>query len=89
MMIKVTAIDDSTFEVTVESQQETRHRVTIDEVDYQRLTGGKVSKEKLLEASFEFLLEREPNTSILPTFDLMLISQYFPEFDSEIQQRLG
>ncbi len=88
-MIEVTAIDDSTFEVTIQSQRETRHRVTIDEADYQRLTGGRVSREKLLETSFEFLLEREPNTSILPTFDLMLISQYFPEYDSEIQQRLA
>jgi len=88
-MIEVTAIDDSTFEVTIQLQKETRHRVTVDEVDYQRLTGGKVSREKLLEASFEFLLEREPNTSILPTFDLMLISQYFPEYDNEIKQRLS
>lgn len=88
-MIKVTALDDSAFEVTVESQRETRHRVTIDEADYQRLTGGKVSKEQLLKAAFEFLLEREPNTAILPTFDLMLISQYFSEFDSEMKQRLS
>jgi hypothetical protein len=38
--------------------------------------------------SFEFLLEREPNTSILRSFDLSVISQYFPEYENEIRKEL-
>jgi len=39
--------------------------------------------------AFQFLLEREPNTAILKTFDLPDIAHYFPEFEAEMQQRLG
>jgi hypothetical protein len=42
-----------------------------------------------LEESFRFLLEREPNTSILPSFGLLLIGRYFPEYQQEIRARLG
>jgi hypothetical protein len=35
--------------------------------------------------SFEFLLEREPNTSILPEFDLSVIQRYFPEYERTIR----
>jgi hypothetical protein len=38
-----------------------------------------------LAESFRFLLEREPNTSILPSFDLPLIGGYFPEYEQEIR----
>jgi len=41
--------------------------------------------EKLLEYSFQFLLDREPNTSILSFFELNIISKYFPEYESEIK----
>src|SRR5439155_312918 len=37
--------------------------------------------EDLVRRSFVFLLEREPATSILRTFDLSVISRYFPEYD--------
>ncbi len=37
--------------------------------------------ERLVEASFAFLLEREPRESILGTFDLSAISRYFPEYE--------
>ena len=39
---------------------------------------------QLVEASFRFLLTREPKESILRRFDLAVIEQYFPEFRSEI-----
>jgi hypothetical protein len=40
-------------------------------------------------ASFEFLLEREPATSILREFSPDVISQYFPGYPAEIRARLG
>jgi hypothetical protein len=45
--------------------------------------------ERLIEETFDFLLEREPRESILRTFDLSVISQYFPEFEHEIRSRLA
>ena len=86
-MLKIEKIDDTTFDVTVEATTKTKHRVTISEAYYQKLTGGKVSKEELLRASFEFLLARESNTSILRTFDLPVIGKYFPEYEAEILLR--
>ncbi len=48
-----------------------------------RLTKNKILKEELLKFSFNFLLEREPNTSILSKFDIIVISKYFPEYISK------
>lgn len=44
---------------------------------------------RLVRASFEFLLEREPASSILPRFDLDVIGRYFPEYVDTIRSRLG
>ncbi|HET6915941.1 MAG TPA: hypothetical protein VFH56_07600 [Acidimicrobiales bacterium] len=41
----------------------------------------------LVGESFEFLLEREPQTSILREFDLEVITRYFPEYPGEIRRR--
>ncbi len=41
-----------------------------------------------MEKSFEFLLDREPNTSILGRFDLPVIGQYFPEYEKKIRKML-
>ena len=48
------------------------------------MTNKKISKLKLIELSFEFLLKRESNTSILSAFELSIINNYFPEFENEI-----
>lgn len=47
------------------------------------------SDEEVVRESFRFLLEREPKEQILGTFDLPLISRYFPEYQEELQRRLG
>ena len=46
-------------------------------------------RETLLERSFEFLLERESNTSILRRFDLPVIGSYFPEYERTIRGMLA
>lgn len=86
--IEVAKKDSETFEVTVRSNTTTTHTVTLKENYYQKLTGGKVSPETLIEKSFEFLLERESNTSILSRFDLPVIGRYFPEYEKTIVKRL-
>ena len=80
MTISITSKDKDTFSVTVTENSTTTHTVTITDQIHSKLTGGKISKEILLERSFEFLLQREPNTSILANFKLEIISQYFPDY---------
>ena len=88
-MITVKKIDDQTFDVIVEGRTRTTHRVTVTPQVYQKLTGGEVPIETLVEKSFEFLLQREPNTSILRSFDLPVIGRYFPEYEQTIRGMLG
>jgi hypothetical protein len=87
-VIEVTPIaggDPLEFEVVVrEGKGETSHRVTLSHATYERLTGGKHTPERCLEAAFRFLLEREPKESILGRFDVTVISRYFPEFEREL-----
>lgn len=87
-MITVNPIDDTTFEVVVESSTTTTHKVTLTPSYYEKLSGKRVSPEVLIEKSFEFLLERESNTSILRSFELPVIGQYFPEYESVIKGML-
>ena len=78
------------FDVAVkEPGSQTRHTVTLQKTDCQRLAGGKASPRELVTESFRFLLEREPKESILRAFDLTVISHYFPEYEREIARRLG
>lgn len=86
--IKIITQDAETFEVTVTAEAQTVHIVRLRRDYYQKLTGGEISAEKLIEKSFEFLLARESNTSILPRFELAVIARYFPEFEKTIVNRL-
>ncbi len=72
------------FTVTVKgSGGETHHEVTMTQFTYEKLTGSQVSPESCVQAAFEFLLEREPQESILTSFDITVISTYYPEFETE------
>ncbi len=67
------------FAVTVKgSGGDTQHEVTMTQSTYEQLTGSQVSPESCVEAAFEFLLEREPQESILTSFDITTISTYLP-----------
>ncbi len=65
------------------------HEVAVAAGDLARLAPAATSVERLVEASFAFLLEREPRESILRRFDLSVIARYFPEYEREIRQRLA
>ena len=92
-MIEVRRTDDGdplAFEVVVrEGKGESRHHVTMARDTYERLTAGKHAPERLLEAAFCFLLDREPKESILRHFDVTVISRYFPEFERELPRYLA
>jgi hypothetical protein len=72
------------YEVTVEEPGSTSsHLVSAAADDVTRLGGG-ADTEDLVEASFRFLLDREPKESILSSFDLSVIPRYFPDYESRI-----
>ncbi len=86
--ITVEPAGGDTYRVAVtESGSSTTHDVTVSPADLDRLGGGG-TPEKLIEASFRFLLDREPKESILRRFDLSLISRYFPEYPMRIADYL-
>lgn len=87
--IEIEPIDDEFYRVLVrEEGQATEHRVTVTE-EHRRRYGGDASAEELLEASFRFLLEREPKEAILSRFELPVIERYFPDYPDRIGERLG
>ena len=88
MSIFIKELSDNKFEITVNKKLTTKHTVLLTDEYYDSLTKKKISKKKLLEYSFQFLLNREPNTSILSFFELNIISKYFPEYENEIKKFL-
>ena len=88
MSISIKKILDNKFEVTVNKDVTTKHTVILLDKFYESLTNKKISKIKLLEYSFNFLLKKESNTSILSFFELEIISKYFPEYEYEIKKNL-
>jgi hypothetical protein len=69
------------FEVVIDGSS--RHRVTVP------ASFGDDDLERVVRVSFEFLLEREPASSILREFSLDVIGRYFPEYPDELPRRLG
>jgi hypothetical protein len=87
--IEVEKVDASHFRVrVVEAGSESTHQVGLDPKYFARLTGGAGEAQELIRKSFEFLLQREPKESILKSFDLSIISRYFPEYEREIKKRV-
>ncbi len=91
-MIEIKRLSDADpmrFEVVVrEGSGLSRHEVTLAQKTCERLTGGRHTPERCLEAAFLFLLDHEPKESIQSRFDVTVISRYFPEFEREIPQYL-
>ena len=88
-MITIEALGPKEWKVTVTEAARTEHRVRVRAADMEDLFAEKPpSVEKLIEESFRFLLEREPNTAILPSFNLPVIGSYFPEYPREIAKRI-
>lgn len=88
-MISANMVDANVYEVVVEGDQETTHRVHMSQEYYRSLCGATITHEFVLISAFRFLLEREPNTAILAEFDVQDINHYFPEFEKEMKDRLN
>ena len=78
--IKITEIAKDKFIVEVSDNVKSSHNVVITDKAYQELTNSMISKYELLEKSFAFLLDKEPNTSILTNFEIQIISHYFSDY---------
>ena len=85
MELLITELSKDKFEIIVKADQLTKHVVSVTDQMLLNLTNNKISKEELLNFSFNFLLEREPNTSILSKFDIIVISKYFPEYTNKVR----
>jgi hypothetical protein len=83
--ITISKLDELRYEVRVQAASPTTHTVTILPEYAQQFTFASI--EDLLEQSFEFLLQREPNTSILRNFELSVIERYFPEYQTQMNKR--
>jgi hypothetical protein len=64
----------------------TTHVVTVDDAYHRQLTSNGISKEELVRKSFEFLLRRESNESILRKFNLKEIKRYFPDYEDQLRK---
>tara|TARA_A100001015_G_C14432428_1_gene497229 strand:- start:251 stop:529 length:279 start_codon:yes stop_codon:yes gene_type:complete len=82
--IRIIPTSEEFYQVKVSGKTETMHSVSLTDLDYERFTGGRKPKDQLVLFSFEFLLKREENTSILREFAICKISEYFPEFEKEV-----
>ena len=86
MSISIKKRTDDVFVVTVADGMTTTHTVTVTDQSLTDLTDNNVTKTQLLEFSFNFLLDREPNTSILSSFDINVISRYFSNYRDEVRR---
>jgi len=71
--------------VQVGDRAASRHTVRVRAADLERLGRAGEKPEQLVTRAFEFLLAREPASSILRDFELADISRYFPEFERMIR----
>ena len=82
--ISVKSIAPSKYQVAVEQGgTKTLHEVTVSAGELQRYGKG-ATAERLLEVSFEFLLQHEAKESILSRFQLSDIEAYFPEYPKRV-----
>ena len=86
MSISLKIVSNNEYEVTVQSNAITTHLVTLSDEVHKNLTNEKVTKEELLDFSFKFLLNRESNTSILSSFELIVISRYFSDYEKSVKK---
>jgi hypothetical protein len=84
-------------DITLLPERDGKLRVKVNGVDVFKPQTGEIisdiagmhTPERLIEAAFRFLLDREPKESILRRFDVSVIARYFPEFERELPRYLA
>ncbi|MDQ1492724.1 MAG: hypothetical protein QOD57_43 [Actinomycetota bacterium] len=88
--MRVVPMAPGEFGVEVEEGNEvTGHKVRLPPSFLDDLLLTDVDQELIVRETIDFLLEREPATSILPEFSLVDVTRYFPDFPEELQRRLS
>lgn len=87
--IDIKQLDEHQYEVRIDAAKVSTHVVTVRPEYVAKLVPATVSAERLLAASFDFLLNNEPNTSILRRFDLSDIGRYFPSYEGNMRSRFA
>ena len=86
--IEVTETSPNSFSVTVHGSHVTTHHVSVNPDYAKQLLSTPHTLTELVTASFNFLLDRESNSSILRSFDLSVIERYFPEYPKALSRYL-
>ena len=89
MTIAIKRIDNDTFSVSISSKKNTQHTVKFSDKRRDSYELGHIKKDVIIKFAFDFLLGREPNTSILTNFSIDLISNYFPEFETKLKENFN
>ena len=88
-VIKVKKINNDLYEVHISHDGTTSHLISLNQNDYDKYSHKECTPEELINASFQFLLDRESNQSILNKFSLSVIENYFPEYPDELCKYLN
>lgn len=77
------------FGVEIDAQGKLHaYEVTLSWSDYDLWCRGQVAPERVVQAAFRFLLQREPAAEILSRFDCAVIRRYFPDVDKVLPTML-
>ena len=85
MKFQIDQINNNQFKVLIKDSVDSCHLVTVSDETFQKLTKKKITKRKLINLSFEFLLTKEKNTQILREFEIQVISEYFPDYLEKVK----
>jgi len=87
--IHIEPAGNSKYHVSIDDRGKTsRFTVTATPEDVARYAPDGTTAERLIHASFEFLLKKEPASSILSSFALAVIERYFPDYPTTIRSML-
>lgn len=88
--IEILPTGDAQYGVTVtDGDVTTHHLVRVPRAMLDDLALGDADPEAVVRQSIEFLLEREPNTSIEREFALPRIAEFFDDYYDELRLRLA
>jgi hypothetical protein len=71
-----------------DSKGEAGYEVVVTAAELEHYGRGETTPDRLVEAAFRFLLERESREAILRRFGLSEIERYFPEFPERVADYL-
>jgi hypothetical protein len=75
--------------VVCDSGSEKKFKVTLTDVYYNRLTGGKILKEELLENCFNYFVEEDILGNLNKKFALREVGKRFPGFEKDMKNSIG